>query len=556
MQNIQNITTLVLLSIMALFVPLILAMNAFADNDSVVDQVSITVPMACTISGNGMSSHTTSIPNGTYTDDIGTTTLKAFCNDNSGFAIYAVGYTGNEIGATNSTKLVGTSASNNATIDTGTATGPVSGNDTSNWAMKLQTVSSPTPTYPITIDNSFSNYSAVPSSYTKVAHRDNGTDIGTNAEGSTLTTTYAAYISKTQAADTYTGQVKYTLVHPSDATAPLPPPSPPASCPTPVPNLTYMQGLNNTNKAQVLQNMIEDQQYFLKDERDEKIYCVAKLKDGNIWMTQNLDHDIVTDGTVIYDNTTTDIGWNTLTSSYDTASWIPVSSTKTTSDTSWDISSTGSTTPASYDPGDLYTNEDAMNGWKYYNSCDAGSCDATTYAELNSDWKTFFDSCDAGTTDNCNNSLMPTNNPSQDGIQQYKLGNYYNWSAAVAKNNTSTNTTKYQDLDQSICPAGWTLPKNGDNTSKGSVIYLIDQYGWDGIVLDGYTPYESPLYFIPAGNWRGSLSSVNIEGVWWSSVVNSSSYAYYHSAGVDGGIIPVISGTSRNYGLPLRCVSR
>ena len=44
MQNIQNITTLVLLSIMALFAPLILAMNVFADNDSVVDEINITVP--------------------------------------------------------------------------------------------------------------------------------------------------------------------------------------------------------------------------------------------------------------------------------------------------------------------------------------------------------------------------------------------------------------------------------------------------------------------------------------------------------------------------------
>ena len=34
------------------------------------------------------------------------TTLKAFCNDNNGFAIYAAGYTGNEVGGTNSNKLV------------------------------------------------------------------------------------------------------------------------------------------------------------------------------------------------------------------------------------------------------------------------------------------------------------------------------------------------------------------------------------------------------------------------------------------------------------------
>ena len=195
-----------------------------ATDDSVVDEVNITVPVSCTLTGTGMNSHNAEIPNGTYTADIGTTTLKAFCNDNAGFAIYVAGYTGNEIGGTNSNKLVGTNASSNAIIDTGTATS--AGNpDTSNWAMKLATVSSPTPTYPITLDNGFGSYSAVPNSYTKVAHRDSSTDIGTSAEGATLTTTYAAYISKTQAADTYSGQVIYTLVHPASEEPLQPQPS-------------------------------------------------------------------------------------------------------------------------------------------------------------------------------------------------------------------------------------------------------------------------------------------------------------------------------------------
>ena len=227
MQNIQNITTLVLLSIVILLIPVILAINVFADNDSVVDEVSITVPMSCTMSGNGMTSHNANIANGTYQADIGSTTLKAFCNDSEGFAIYAIGYTDDEYGNTN---LVGTNTGN--TIATGTAIS--AGNpDVSNWAMKLTTTSSPTPTYPITIagsssdsekeqgDPDFSTYTTIPTNYAKVAYRSSGTDTGTNAEGSTLTTTYAAYISKTQAADTYTGQVKYTLVHPSDHAAPI-----------------------------------------------------------------------------------------------------------------------------------------------------------------------------------------------------------------------------------------------------------------------------------------------------------------------------------------------
>ncbi|MBO7718275.1 hypothetical protein J6S37_02155 [Candidatus Saccharibacteria bacterium] len=190
---------------------LILAGSFVSADDTIVSNVAITVPASCTLSGTGMDSHTANINNGTYTTDIGTTTLKAYCNDSEGFAIYAIGYTGEEYGVTN---LVGTNTG--TTITTGTAT--TAGNpDISNWAMKLGTITSPTPTYPITIDNSFNNYHAVPSTYTKVAHRDSGTDTGTNAEGSTLTTTYAAYISKTQTADTYNGKVKYTMIHPVNA---------------------------------------------------------------------------------------------------------------------------------------------------------------------------------------------------------------------------------------------------------------------------------------------------------------------------------------------------
>ena len=107
-----------------------------------VDDVSIIVPVSCTMTSSGTTSHDAEINNGVYVDEIGTTTLKVVCNDNAGFSIYAAGYTGNEIGGTNSTKLVG--QTNSGLIATGTAT---SGNNSA-WAMKLTT--DPTATYPIT----------------------------------------------------------------------------------------------------------------------------------------------------------------------------------------------------------------------------------------------------------------------------------------------------------------------------------------------------------------------------------------------------------------------
>ncbi len=216
------------------------SVHSNADTDA-VDSVSITVPVACSMSGTGMESHNAEIVNGTYTPDIGSTTLHAFCNDNEGFAIYAAGYTGNEVGGTNSNKLVGTTASGNATIESGIAT--TAGNpDVSNWAMKLTMTqdsgdtttdnaftidSAPNVALPSTAESGatqapFSNYHVVPNEYTKVAHKNSMTDMTDTTGGVKLTTTYAAYISKTQPADTYSGQVKYTLVHPASAAPVLP----------------------------------------------------------------------------------------------------------------------------------------------------------------------------------------------------------------------------------------------------------------------------------------------------------------------------------------------
>ena len=184
-----------------------------ADNDSVVDQVNITVSSSCTLGGTGMNSHNASINNGQYNSAIGETTMQAFCNDAEGFAIYAIGYTDNTDG---NNVLTNSTLGSTYDIVTGTATSGAN----SNWAMKLSTVTSPTPTYPITIQNSFDNFHNVPDDYALVAKRESGTDIGAGAEGATFKSTYQAYINATQPAGTYTGQVKYVMVHPHSAATP------------------------------------------------------------------------------------------------------------------------------------------------------------------------------------------------------------------------------------------------------------------------------------------------------------------------------------------------
>lgn len=196
-------------------------------SDNAVTTTAITVPVSCSMIGVTNTTHTADIPNGIdsrgndyYPDGIGTTTIKAYCNDSEGFSIYAVGYTGDIIG---NTYLRDATLGQTDDIQTGTT---FSGAN-SNWAMKIGVTSG---TYtPIIAGSSsdlekqsgdvdYSGWAAVPSTYQRVAYRNSGTDVDNNsiyAEGARVTTTYAAYISPTQKSGTYVGQVKYTLVHPA-----------------------------------------------------------------------------------------------------------------------------------------------------------------------------------------------------------------------------------------------------------------------------------------------------------------------------------------------------
>ena len=182
------------------------------EDDTIIDEVNVTVPVSCSMEGSGMNSHETELFNNEYDSNVGTTNIKAYCNDVNGFAIYAIGYTDDTDGKN---VLTDSNLSSTNDITTGVAT---TGSD-SKWAMKLATVTSPEPTYPITIESDqegpFTSFHTVPDDYTLVAKRTSATDAGSSAIGSTFTTTYQIYIGPNQSAGTYNGQVKYVLVHPN-----------------------------------------------------------------------------------------------------------------------------------------------------------------------------------------------------------------------------------------------------------------------------------------------------------------------------------------------------
>ncbi|MBQ6414009.1 hypothetical protein IJI28_00065, partial [Candidatus Saccharibacteria bacterium] len=289
----------------------------------------------------------------------------------------------------------------------------------------------------------FSQYHVVPNEYTKVAHKNSNTDMTESTGGVKLTTTYAAYISKTQAADTYSGQIIYTLVHPSSADAPL------VCTPngTTISTIQCMQDINSTNKSTILASMTEGQQYTLVDNRDNKTYFVAKQADGSIWMTQNLDLCIGCEGVAPLTSENTDLnsyGTDSYSNGYSESNgvitWTPIASAITSNNTvsNGEISRSNYSDYVAYsaEGGDLY----------FYTS---GNSNNDTVYESESD-------CAAVHND--------------DTCQHYHIGNYYSRLAAIASNVADNYYTgdSYSPASNSICPAGWRLPLGGQWDSGAS----------------------------------------------------------------------------------------
>ena len=245
---------------------------------------------------------------------------------------------------------------------------------------------------------------------------------------------------------------------------------------------------------------LENDEITLVDTRDNKTYTVFKSKapDSRCWMNQNLDLDLSSDTTLTNQNT--DLN------SVD--SWTPESPNGTTispgnlSSSTW---GSDSNNPYSYNPGDVY----------YYTS--GTNNDDIEYTSL--------DNCMAAphTATEC---------------QHYHAGNYYNWSAAVASNNTSMLTTEYVQAPDSICPKGWKLPQGP--TEEGDYSDFNDLLAAYGIINDGASGSGAflsngfnnvradPLFFVRIGYViSGYQYSLGATSTYQSSSAKSSEYAYY-----------------------------
>ena len=317
-------------------------------------------------------------------------------------------------------------------------------------------------------------------------------EIAKTAEDKPVDIYYTVQIDKDMPNGTYTGELEYTIS----------------------PTIEYMQDfstLTPAEKTATLAYMPEGKQYILKDIRDEKPYYISRLADGNVWMTQNLDFNIVNGGANL-NSANTDVPQD----------WADAGSlTNTHTNTTWNRTDV---TPESYDLGDLY-----WNGALIYNQ---ETCEANGGA-----WQPWGVCEDADSTSSTGNS-------------HYHLGNYYNWTAAVAMSDSSAYTTDGQDVNQSICPAGWRLPTySGDKSYEklASMQSLIA--GTDGDIQN------DPTYFVYGGYQETVFQGGGNYGGYWSSVAKGRIFSYLFSFNASGRL-NAQDHNSRGYGYSLRCVAR
>ena len=280
----------------------------------------------------------------------------------------------------------------------------------------------------------------------------------------------------------------------------------------------------------------------LIDVRDDKVYWVAKLKDNNCWMTQNLDLDLshevaLTSETSDMDPTTYDTGIYTQANGYskdkDTGvvSWLPST-----------IVDVGGTPTQRADT--IVMNGDSVPNWANDNnhpySADPGEryryTNPSSYAE---NTYTSLETC----ANNNNNDTV--------GCQHSHFGNYYNWPAAAATNNAST-APNGSTWSNSVCPKNWDLPVNG---AYGTLMTAQEVFSsGNSYATDGFNKLRTaPLCYQRFGSVDGSsLINLGSNGRYWSSTVFNANNAYYLVFN-DSGIWPSTNG-GRSSGFSVRCM--
>ena len=529
---------------------------------------SVTVAEACSLAVNNVSPHTTTLTNNNTAEDVGSTTFTATCNDPSGLAIYAVGYSNDEFGNTN---LIGSTGN----IATGT-------NDTnSNWSMKV--VNATGYTAP---DFLQSSYTSVPSTYTKVASKNSNT---TSATSFGVNATYRFHISATQPADTYTGKVKYTMVHPASEVPPAPQTTQSGKI-CYYPNGTAVAGTmgcqNIASSVTLLASNFSRSGYGFAGWNTEFDYSGTFYGPNETISLNTADYSGTNPGLSLYAVWVKSVG-----SLQDSSKVTQLCGTGGTGgslitapiDGTANLSSVSALTDQR--DNNTYAIARLADGkcWMIENmrleNTATGNSDGSLAQGYNSSFAGLADPEEPSLFANVTtaNSLYSTDGSTEKTISGsyqgyrfprynnqnitsradtittnnnnvYSYGNYYTWAAAIA-DTTHYSTNNQSATGTSICPSGWHLPIGGNKSNESNNefwAYIVTglNNGTNPANYDSNTqPYYTgtpegsdvsnklrsyPNNFLYSGDvYSGSVGLRGSFGSYWSSTAYSSYYAYY-----------------------------
>ena len=288
-------------------------------------------------------------------------------------------------------------------------------------------------------------------------------------------------------------------------------------------DISYMQDMT----SEICSDAPINDTVRLIDRRDGKYYWVAKLADGNCWMTQNLDLDLSTRQTLTPADSDVINNWTPNRSTVNSAS-VGDSFPPETEQYSWDFGPYVLSTP---------------------NALISCGGSPENFSECSSS---------AGFVDV--SYMEPMAQISDDGTvisnntydSHYHIGNYYMWNAATA--GTGGELIGRVDAESSICPKGWHLPSSRYSGSRGDFYNLLQQYGMldynDGIAL-------APLYFVRSGDTDVDFHEIMGAGTkayYWSSTAFDDYAAYYLFFNEDAVNSFATSGY-RHEGYSVRCLA-
>jgi hypothetical protein len=161
--------------------------------------MSVMVNSACGFGTRSGGSYSRSLSIATTTT-INGDAINVSCNDTVGYSVYAIGYSGDSYSGTNTDLIHNSNTSYNVKTDASFRN--------SYWKMKIAVSGG------ASIVGSYGSFQQIPSSYVQVAKYTTSTTSGV------ITPSYEIYVSEFQPVGTYSGKVKYTLVHPNNAAAP------------------------------------------------------------------------------------------------------------------------------------------------------------------------------------------------------------------------------------------------------------------------------------------------------------------------------------------------